>query len=64
MENHQFTKAEILHMWRQIVDQTGVDKYSHEEWQEHYENFVRCMLSPSEPYVQIDSVSFPSRKVS
>lgn len=44
-------------MWRQIIDQTGVDKYTPEEWQESYEDFRRCMLSPSEPYVAIQSVN-------
>ncbi|KAH8396451.1 hypothetical protein KR222_010432 [Zaprionus bogoriensis] len=49
------TKNEILHMWSQIVTQTGIEKYTSEEWQENYENFWRCMLSPNEPYIQIQN---------
>lgn len=48
---------DILRMWSQIVYQIGKDKYTSEEWQENYENFWRCMLSKSEPYIRIEQVS-------
>lgn len=49
-------KAAILHMWRQMIDQLGVEKYTSEQWQVQYEDFCRCMLSTSEPFVAIQSV--------
>lgn len=56
MEQCKVDKNAILHMWRQILEQTGIDKYTSEQWQVQYEDFCRCMLSASEPFVAIASV--------
>lgn len=48
---------DIVRMWAQIVRELGEDKYTSEQWQEGYEDFWRCMLSNSEPYIRTESVS-------
>lgn len=50
-------EEDIVRMFRQMVDQTGVEKHTSEEWQEAYEDFCRCMQSPQEPYITVSSVS-------
>lgn len=50
-------RRDIARMWSQIVHEIGKDKYTSTEWQESYENFWRCMLSKSEPYIRIENVS-------
>lgn len=50
-------KNAILRMWRQIIEQTGIDKHTSEQWQVQYQDFCKCMISPSDPYVAIQSVS-------
>lgn len=57
MEACRLKKADIKRMWSQIVTQTGIDKYTYAEWQENYEEFWKCMLSTSEPYIRIQSVT-------
>lgn len=56
MEECKLDKSGVLRMWRQIIEQTGVDKYTSEQWQVQYEDFCRCMASMSEPFVAIQSV--------
>ncbi|XP_064535174.1 GATA zinc finger domain-containing protein 10-like isoform X2 [Drosophila montana] len=56
MEACRLKKADIKRMWSQIVTQTGIDKYTYAEWQENYEEFWKCMLSTSEPYIRIQSI--------
>ncbi|XP_034473498.1 probable basic-leucine zipper transcription factor R [Drosophila innubila] len=51
-----FSKSEIRKFWSQIVEEKGVDYYTPEEWQEHYTDFCRCMLSESEPFTRIDTL--------
>ncbi|KAL7741017.1 hypothetical protein ACLKA6_013455 [Drosophila palustris] len=45
-------QRDILRMWATIVQHTGKDKYSNEEWQESFEFFCRCMQSPTPPYIE------------
>ncbi|XP_064546484.1 putative mediator of RNA polymerase II transcription subunit 26 isoform X2 [Drosophila montana] len=49
-------RRDILRMWAQIVQQTGIEKYTAEEWQENYEEFWKCMQSPTDPYIRIESI--------
>jgi len=51
-----FSKSDIRKFWSQIVEERGVDYCTPEEWQEHYTDFCRCMLSESEPFTRIDTV--------
>lgn len=50
-------RRDILRMWAQIVQQTGIEKYTAKEWQENYEEFWKCMQSPTDPYIRIESVN-------
>lgn len=52
-------RRDISRMWAQIVKELGEDKYTSQQWQEGYEDFWRCMLSNSEPFIRIESVSTP-----
>ncbi|XP_030569042.1 protein deadlock isoform X2 [Drosophila novamexicana] len=49
-------RRDILRMWAQIVQQTGIEKYTAKEWQENYEEFWKCMQSPTDPYIRIESI--------
>ncbi|XP_017859434.1 PREDICTED: uncharacterized protein LOC108611358 [Drosophila arizonae] len=57
MEIGHLTSAEIKQLWNQVVTQTGVEKYSSDEWQEHYEQFWKCMVTTLKPYVAVQSVT-------
>ncbi|XP_032585224.2 involucrin [Drosophila mojavensis] len=56
MEIGPLTSADIKQLWNQVVTQTGVDKYNSDEWQGHYEQFWKCMVTTLEPYVVVQSV--------
>ncbi|KAH8378422.1 hypothetical protein KR093_011312 [Drosophila rubida] len=49
-------KRDILRLWSQIVHEIGRDKYTYNQWQEIYNDFMRCMYAPSDPYIRIQSV--------
>lgn len=53
---------DIVRLWAQIVNELGEDKYTSQQWQEGYDDFWRSMLSNSEPYIRIESVSRLKRK--
>lgn len=58
MENWPPSQENILRMWRQMVAQHGAEQnHTPEEWKEAYEDFVRCMMSPAEPFVAVQNVS-------
>ncbi|XP_030241351.1 A-kinase anchor protein 9-like [Drosophila navojoa] len=49
-------RRDILRLWAQIVQHTGVEEYTAEEWQEHYENFWKHMQSNEMPYIRLESI--------
>lgn len=50
-------RRDILRLWAQIVQHTGIEKYTAEEWQEHYEDFWKCMQTNEKPYIRVESVN-------
>ncbi|XP_060656084.1 uncharacterized protein LOC132791246 isoform X2 [Drosophila nasuta] len=49
-------KRDIIRLWNQVVDQTGIDKYTDTQWQEIYEEFLNSMYDYNEPYISVQSV--------
>ncbi|XP_062128491.1 uncharacterized protein LOC133840588 isoform X1 [Drosophila sulfurigaster albostrigata] len=49
-------KRDIIRLWNQVVDQTGIDKYTDSQWQEIYEDFLNSMYDRNEPYISVKSV--------
>ncbi|XP_017856881.1 PREDICTED: protein deadlock [Drosophila arizonae] len=49
-------RRDILRLWAQIVQHTGIEKYTAEEWQEHYEDFWKCMQTNENPYIRVESI--------
>ncbi|XP_060662693.1 uncharacterized protein LOC132795806 isoform X2 [Drosophila nasuta] len=49
-------KRDIIRLWNQVVDQTGIDKYTDRQWQEIYEEFLKSMYDNNEPYISVQSV--------